>query len=196
MSVPDVLLSCVAGSHLAVVITVDKCVGNLSFRSSLTRSFTYYPPTVTAAPHRTFTQGGVANVPPGVAARSIGGDGRGGRGVVTLLGHGFGGGADMSLTARFGQTAAEAVKWVSDSSLCGLVAGGVDHARDTTMTVSRLYVNSWVDHNNKRFYDVLMATDHRSLTEMLSYDTPQVRSDVLNASRTGGRRFAGTVTTQ
>lgn len=121
-------------------------------------------------------------------------DGRGGRGVVTLLGHGFGGRADMSLRARLGETAAEAVKWLSETSLRGLAAAGIQNARDTTVTVARVYVNSWVDQDNKRFYDVLMLTDHRTLTQMISFDTPQIRTDVLNASQTLGRRFLGAST--
>ena len=71
-----------------MVITVDKCVGHLSVSSTLTLGFTYYPPTITASPEVGYTRGGVANVPPGLeTGAGLTAHGRGGRGIITLLGH-------------------------------------------------------------------------------------------------------------
>jgi len=108
--------------------------------------------------------------------------------------HSFGGGADLSLTARLGLTAAEAVEWSSDTSLRGLAPAGVHQALDVTISVSRTFVSSWVDPSNKRFYDVLMFAEHQTHTQMLSFDTPVIHTSSLNASLFESKRFLGAST--
>ena len=58
------------------------------------------------------------------------------------------------------------------------------------------FVRSWVDQNNVRFYNVHLASLLRTVTSMLSYDAPYIRTDSLTHNTSlpgaaGSQRFPG-----
>jgi len=81
-----------------VVLTVDKAIHELSASSTLSLAFTYYAPTITGS--------NPVNVPGSRESADH-------TSMMMLLGHGFGAHADVSITAKVGGTACEAVTWVA-----------------------------------------------------------------------------------
>ena len=67
--------------------------------------------------------------------------------------------------------------------MCSLVVGG--------LTVATRYVKAWVDQDNRRYYDIFGFRLSQTVTMMISYDMPHLRTDVRNATKTRGRRFLG-----
>jgi hypothetical protein len=129
------------GSFLSIVLTVDKAINQTSVITTLSLAFTYHAPTITGS--------NPVNLRPSRESPAH-------SSMLTLLGYGFGAVADVSISAKVGQTACEAGSWISDSAIRALVASGTSAvALPASVSVATRYLSSWVDQDNRRFYDMV-----------------------------------------
>lgn len=166
------------GSFLAIVLTVDKAIQQLSVVTSLSLAFTYHAPTIIGSNPVNFQPSRDSPLHSSMA---------------TLIGHSFGAVSDVSIRAKVGRTACEAAMWISDSAIWALVASGTSAvALPASVSVATRYLSSWVDQDNRRFYDMVRhEPSAQTVTSLISYDAPHLRSDVRNATYHHGKRFLG-----
>ena len=72
--------------------------------------------------------------------------------------------------------------WVADTAMRALVASGeASGALPASLTVAARYIKSWVDQDNRRYYDVFGFRVSQTVTTMVSYDMPYVTSSCLRS---------------
>ena len=153
-----------SGSYLPSVITVGVCNSTdtvaKDYISSLTNSFSYDDPAVSS--FLPYNRLGTTQ-------------------IMTVFGQNFGR-SDGTMSFRIGSSQCEATRWGSSSSLKCSVASGFRGTLDVALTVAKLLVESWVDQDNNRYFDVNFFMSVFTTAKAFSFDIPSISPSLGNSS--------------